>query len=79
MNNLEKMKADVISQINAMDIHQFECFIEMLRGEVLEEEIFDLSNIFQCKDCRKIYGDCSENEEGVCAKRFKIYALTDNT
>ena len=74
MNNLERMKQDVISQINAMDIYQFERLTDMLK----EEEIFDLSNIFQCKDCRRIYGDCSEIEERVCTKRFKQYALTDN-
>lgn len=79
MNNLEKMKQDVISQIEKMDAKTFEKFTELLKGNYnTSTKVIDLSGIFQCKDCRKKYGDCPDLED-KCSERFEQYAMIDNS
>ena len=75
MNNLERMKQSIISQINNMDAEGFRKFSELLQGNYPPENIIDLSEIFSCDDCKEKYGECSEEFE--CPDRFVKYAMSD--
>lgn len=75
MNNLEKMKQNIISQIQAMDIAKFEQLIDLI-----DDDIFDMSELFTCEKCRKRYGSCTPNGDcsvEVCSERFERYACSD--
>ena len=72
MNNLEKMKQDIISQIEKMGVKEFEKLMDIL-VECNDEEIFDISRMFTCDFCRKKYGKCTE-EKDECSGRFEKYA-----
>lgn len=76
MNNLEKMKQDVISQIEKMDVKEFEKLMDILM-ECYEanEKILDVSNLFTCEHCRDKYGKCS-SEMNECSSRFEKYAMS---
>lgn len=78
MTNLERMKENIIYQIQDMKIEEFEKFLDLISGDyaVKKSEIpFDLSKLFLCSDCWEKYGDCNNVEgEDVCSKRFAKYA-----
>lgn len=77
MNNLEKMKQDIISQIEKMNVKEFERLMDILvECDEANEKILDVSNLFTCDYCRKTYGKCS-NESDECSSRFKKYAMCD--
>ena len=77
MNNLEKMKQDIISQIRKMDVEEFEKLMNILvEYEEANKIILDVSNLFTCDCCRKKYGKClSETDE--CSVRFEKYAMSN--
>ena len=79
MNNITRMKKNVIEQIENMEIEEFEVLLTMISGDysVYKKDIlFDRNELFMCEDCGKIYGDCNDIEEdNLCSKRFKDYAL----
>ena len=79
MNRLDKMKANIIDQINNLTPEQFEIFIELISGDytVAKEKIpFDASDMFTCKKCFELFGDCNGIEDdSLCGKRFTKYAM----
>ena len=74
MTNLEKMKENLINQINELDASEFEKLIEILRGDYsITGCPVDLSEMFSCDECRETYGDCSEGKD-CCSERFILHA-----
>lgn len=78
MKKIDEMKMAIINQIKNMDT---ETFLELqdtlidFRAEL--EPTLDLSFVFTCNQCRKLYGDCKEDDESgepeECIKRFAEY------
>lgn len=75
MTQLEKMKKQIILQIEKLDINDFEELNDLLS----EQPYFpNKSMFFTCKDCRKKYGNCSEEDRLTeCSERFKKYILSE--
>lgn len=77
MNNLKRMKSQIISKIEQMDCSEFEIFTD----ELVESKIkFDSDSLFTCDKCRETYGDCkSEHKDDcsteLCSARFKKYCM----
>lgn len=70
MKNLDKMKQAIISEIQKMNLEEFEEFMEF----VLDK--YDISGLFKCSDCKRLYGECDEvNGRPTCSDRFKHYAM----
>lgn len=71
MNNLERMKKEVISQIEKMDVSQFEELVVF----VIENYIFEYSVVLTCSRCQQEYGRCPESATvELCEERFRDYA-----
>lgn len=79
MNNLERMKKEVISQIEKMDVNQFEQLVEFVVGNYDElDESVDYSVVLTCNRCKQEYGGCPESASiELCEKRFRDYALRE--
>ena len=84
MNNLEKMKSQIIKKIEQMDVKEFEIFTYMLEDMLEESNIkFDKSVLFTCDQCREKYGNCNSdgNEDDyrteICSERFQKYCMID--
>ena len=74
VTNLEKMKENLINQINELDASEFEKLIEILRGDYsITGCPLNLSEMFSCDECRETYGNCPE-EKDDCSKRFIMHA-----
>lgn len=78
MTKLDEMKKYIVDQIMEMDTGKFLAFQDTLidfRTEL--EPTLDLSFVFTCDQCRKLYGNCKKNNEncdaGECIKRFTDY------
>lgn len=79
MENIDKMKHDIIAQIESMNVEKFEKFANVLFGSTdMEAGLIDTSALFSCEKCRKIYG-CSEKDDNCneCSEKFKRYALSE--
>ena len=78
MNNLERMKKDIIAQIEAMDADTFRSAVESLTGKygVSNDLAMDFSQQFLCEACAKEYGECRE-EENCCSERFRKFAASE--
>lgn len=80
MKNIDKMKRNIIEQIENMTVEQFEDFTDMLTGDYnFEKSPIDTTDIFMCNNCRERYGKCPEDtyDNQICAERFKDYALKE--
>lgn len=82
MKKIDEMKMAIIEQIKNMDTEKFLELQDTLidfRAEL--EHTLDLSFAFTCAQCRKLYGDCEENNDdydtGECIKRFTEYGQRD--
>ena len=75
MKNIDKMKQNIISQIKNMSIEKFERLMDVLTAE---EDMIDISGLFGCKKCRKIY-NCSESDIDAeeCSRKFRKYAMSE--
>ena len=72
MNNLQRMKQNIIHQIESMDAEKFYEFVYCLPCERNNPDcIIDLTEIFRCFDCEEKYGVCDEGKE--CIERFVKY------
>lgn len=77
MNNLEKMKAQLIAEIENMDCSEF----EVLSDELVESEAnINKDFLFSCNRCREKYGDCKTDHENdfspeFCSERFEKYCM----
>lgn len=79
MENIDKMKQDIIAQIESMSVEKFEKFANVLNGSTdIEDGLIDTSALFDCEKCQKIYG-CSEKDDNYneCSEKFKMYALSE--
>nr|DAU23860.1 MAG TPA: hypothetical protein [Caudoviricetes sp.] len=79
MKNIDRMKQDIIAQIESMNVEKFEKFTNVLIGsEDMEAGLIDTSALFSCEKCQKIYR-CSEKYENYneCSEKFKRYALSE--
>ncbi len=79
MENIDKMKQDIITQIESMSVEKFEKFTNVLIGSTdMEDGLIDTSALFDCKKCQKLYG-CSEKDDNYneCSEKFKKYALSE--
>lgn len=79
MKNIDRMKQDIIVQIESMNVEKFEKFAKVLIGsEDMETGLIDTSALFDCEKCQKKYG-CSEKYENYneCSEKFKRYALSE--
>ena len=83
MTNLEFMKKKIISQIEEMNVIQFENLIEILRGESAPVNLpIDTEEFFCCKKCHEVFGECKiarniEWEEDDCSEKFMIYCNSE--
>lgn len=80
MKNIDKMKRNIIEQIENMTVEQFEDFADMLTEYYnFRKNLIDMSNIFRCSDCKKVYGKCPENtyDNQICTDRFRDYAMKE--
>lgn len=80
MNNLEKMKEELVKRIQNMDCNEFEILVyELLESEVnIDSENF----LFTCEKCREKYGECkSEYKDNIsaedCSERFEKYCVEE--
>lgn len=80
MNNLEKMKEELVKRIQDMDCNEF----EGLKDELLESEVIIDSErfLFTCDKCREKYGECkSEYKDNIsaedCLERFERYCMEE--
>lgn len=80
MKNIDRMKQNIIRQIENMTVEQFEDFTDMLTGDYnFENSPVDMSDIFRCNICKVMYGKCPEDtyDNQICADRFRDYALKE--
>lgn len=80
MKNIDKMKRNIIEQIENMTVEQFEDFTDMLTGDYnFENSPVDMSGIFGCNNCKETYGKCPEDtyDNQICGDRFRDYALRE--
>lgn len=76
MTNLEKMKQELIKQIEKMDVESFENLCDVLQDN--EDLDIDGSILFDCKTCVEKYGECSSNINcSECSERFERYCRED--
>ena len=75
-NNLKKMKENIISQIQAMDVEKFEKLVDLFQ-DYDEYDLIDVSELFVCNKCREKYGECDDIISKTCSERFKKYALSN--
>lgn len=79
MKNIDRMKQDIIAQIENMNVEKFEKFTDVLTGSTdMKAGLIDTSELFSCEECQKIYG-CSEKDDNCneCSEKFKRYALSE--
>ena len=80
MKNIDRMKRNIIEQIENMTVEQFEDFTDMLTGDYnFEKSPIDTTGIFMCDNCRGIYGKCPDKtyDNQICTERFRDYALRE--
>lgn len=76
MTNLEKMKQELIKQIEKMDFESFENLCDVLQDN--EDLDIDGSFLFDCKTCAEKYDECSSNINcSECSERFERYCRED--
>ena len=74
MTNLEKMKQNLIKQIEKMDVESFENLCDVLQDN--EDLDIDGSILFDCKTCVEKYGERSSNINcSECSERFERYCM----
>lgn len=73
--NLDLMKKDLCDQIQKIPVAKFNAFAAMIVEWQANyyEPVIDLSKISQCDDCRALYGDCPDEGNDECDKRFVKY------
>ena len=79
MNNLEKMKSQIIKKIEQMDCDEFGMFTDELAESVID---FDVDSLFTCEKCREKYGECNSGDEydcniDICSKRFEKHCMEE--
>lgn len=78
MNNFEKMKRNISDQILGMNVTEFYEFVNFIENQYQyskdsKKPFLDLSEIFTCKKCKKMY-ECDPNgDELDCKNRFIHY------
>lgn len=71
MDRLNEMKHDIISQIQDMELSEFEEFFDLMK----DVNAVKTKHLFSCETCEHLYGLC--NDDALCSARFEQYALTE--
>lgn len=75
MKNIDKIKQNFIGAIKDMTIEQFNELNTVLCEECYDNPKLDFIKkiTFTCDNCRKLYGDCSDDDDSVdeCYERFE--------
>jgi len=75
MNNLDKMKQSICTQIQEMDAIAFYEFITEFEESTDHGDcpVISVSEILTCQKCKELYGSCNNDFTDECKNRFKKY------
>lgn len=79
MKNIDKMKQNIVKQIENMSVEEFEKFASVLDGSTdMPKGLIDTSVLFDCVKCQKTYSCSGEDDDfEQCSNRFREYALRE--
>lgn len=79
MKNIDRMKQNIIRQIEDMTVEQYKRLNNILCEKYdFNPESVNKTIIFTCQDCKKLYGKCIESKRTEeCDERFVRYMKSE--
>jgi len=78
MKNIDRMKQNIIKQIENMSVEEFEKLTSVFDGTTdMPNGLIDTSVLFDCNKCQKTYSCSGDGDFEQCSNRFREYAMSE--